>query len=231
MSQKKKTYEFNKQTPIAPKAVKKIETDEILSGSDKMAYHLSVYWKQIVTGLAILVAVVVVLIVVKFVRENNDLQLRHQFADAATVEELVALTDANADHVASIPALFRLGGEYAKVNDHKNAAEAYKKIYNSAIADDFQRMQACLAAAYHLELAADDAAALALFIAATNDPAIHTSPLMLQEAVYNAARLNLKAGKKDQAEAMLKKINPDDRNTAGFWQEQCKKLLQQVAGK
>ena len=41
MSQKKQKYEFNKQTPIVQPAVKKVETDEILSGTDKVQYILS----------------------------------------------------------------------------------------------------------------------------------------------------------------------------------------------
>ena len=131
MSQKKQKYEFNKQTPAAPPAVKKVETDEILSGNDKVMYLIGQHWKKIAIGIGAIVVVVLALVVIKFVREHNDLKLRQEFAAAKTVEELQPLVDKYPNHPAVIPALFRLGNLYATANDNVKAAESFKKIYDA----------------------------------------------------------------------------------------------------
>lgn len=229
MSQKKQKYEFNKQTPIVQPAVKKVETDEILSGSDKVQYILSEHWKKIAIGIGALVVVVIALIVIKFVREHNDLQLRHQFAAAKTIEELQPLTDANADHPAAIPALFRLGALYAAENEYGKAAETFKKIYDAQEnVNDFDRLRAGIASAYQLEAAGKDKEAIALFVAVAQDQTIQAYPTLLQEAVYNAARLNVKNNDKAAAGVLLDKIIPTEQST-GFWQQQCSTLKAQLA--
>ena len=54
--------------------------------------------------------------------------------------------------------------------------------------------------------------------------------MLLQEAAYNAANLHVKAGKAQDALVMLDKVIISDANTS-FWQEQCKKLKDQLAAK
>ena len=229
MSQKKQKYEFNKQTPIVQPAVKKVETDEILSGTDKVQYILSEHWKKIAIGIGAIVVVVIALIVIKFVREHNDLQLRHQLAAAKTVEELQELTDANADHPSAIPALFRLGALYAADNENAKAAEAFKKIYDAQDnVNDFDRLRAGIASAYQLEAAGREKEAIALFVAISQDQTIQAYPALLQEAICNAARLYVKNNDKAAAAALLEKIVSTEQN-AGFWQQQCAALKEQLA--
>lgn len=229
MSQKKKTYEFNKQTPAAPQAVRKVETDEILDGTDKFQYLLSQHWKKIAIGLGALVVVVITLIVIKFVREYNDLALRQELAATNTIEELQALVDANADHPSAIPALFRLGDLYAAENDHAKAAETFKRIYDAQDnVNAYDRLRGGLSAAYQLEVAEKEKEAIALFTAVAQDQTVQEYPLVLQEAIYSAARLNVKNNEKDKALALLDKLVLDE-NAANFWQAQCKMLKDQLA--
>lgn len=231
MSQKKKHYEFNKQTPAAPPAVRKVETDEILSGNDKMMYLLGLHWKKIAIGIGALVVIVVALVVIKFVREQNDLELRQAIAAAKTVEDLQPLVDEYQNHPAVIPALFRLGDLYAKVNDYEKAAETFKKIYDAQEnVNRFDRLRAGIAAAYQLAAAGKDTEAIALFTAVAQDQTVQEYPMLLQEAAYNAANLHVKAGKAQDALVMLDKVIISDANTS-FWQEQCKKLKDQLAAK
>lgn len=231
MSQKKQKYEFNKQTPAAPPAVKKVETDEILSGNDKVMYLIGQHWKKIAIGIGAIVVVVLALVVIKFVREHNDLKLRQEFAAAKTVEELQPLVDKYPNHPAVIPALFRLGNLYATANDNVKAAESFKKIYDAQEnVNHFDHLRGGIAAAYQLEAAGKDTEAIALFTAVAQDQTVQDFPLLLQEASYNAARLHVKTGKKQDALAMLDKVILSDANVS-FWQEQCKKLKDQLAAK
>ncbi len=230
MSQKKQKYEFNKQTPAVPPTVKKVETDDILSGNDKIMYLLGQHWKKIAIGLGALVVIVIALVVIKFVREQNDLKLRQEFAAAQTVEDLQALCDQYADHPSAVPALFRLGDLYAKANDNAKAADAFKKIFDSQEnVNSFDHLRAGIAAAYQLEAAGKDTEAIAQFTAVAQDQTVNSYPDFLQEAAAGAARLCLKAGQTKEAAAMLDKVILTENNNSSYWQEQCKKLKDQLA--
>lgn len=225
MSQKKKAYEFNKQTPAAPPAVRKVETDEILSGTDKVQYIIGMHWKKIAIGLGAAVVIVLALIVIKFVREHNDLKLRQELSGTKTIEQLQALVDEHKDHPAAIPALFRLGGLYAEKGENAKAAETFKRIYDALEnVSDFDHLRGGIAAAYQLEAAGQDDKALALFVSISQDQTIPEYPLLLQEAAYNAARLNLKKNDKTAALTMLEKVQIPQEATQNFWLSQCKKL-------
>lgn len=232
MSQKKKNYEFNKQTPAAPPAVKKVETDEILDGSDKFQYLLSQHWKKIAIGFGVLALIVITLLIVKYVREYNDIELRREFAAAKTTAELQALVDKHADHPSAIPALFRLGDLYAKEKDFAKAAETFKRIYDAQEnVNDFDRLRGGIASAYQLEAAGKQKEAIALFTAVAQDQTVQEYPMVMQEAIYGAARLLSASNDNAGALALLDKI-PQSENTANsYWQMQCKKLKAQLAEK
>lgn len=229
MSQKKQNYEFNKRVHNAPPAVKKVDTDEILSGEDKIMYLLSQHWKKIAIGLAALVVVILALIIINFVNEENDKALRKEFAAAKTVEELQTIVSENADHISAIPALFRLGDLYLADKKYEQAAETYAKIYDArGNANDFDRLRAGIAAAYMLENAGKEKEAITYFEKVSSDSAALSYPALFQEAVCNAARLHLK--NKDQA-AALKQLNKPvllDQADEGYWQQQHKKLKAQL---
>lgn len=231
MSQKKQKYEFNKQTPAAPQAVKKVETDEILTGNDKFMYLLSQHWKKVAIGICVIVVAVIALIVIKFVREQKDLELRQAFAAAKTVEELQPLVDEHPDHPSAIPALFRLGDLYAQANDNTKAADTFKRIYDAQEnVNGFDRLRAGIAAAYQLEASGKDTEAIALFTAVAQDQAVQEYPMLLQEAAYGAARLYAQANNVKDAVAMLDKVVLPEAGLT-YWQSQCKKLKDQLAAK
>lgn len=231
MSQKKQNYEFNKQAPATPPAAKKVETDEILTGSDKFMYQLGQHWKKIAIGIGVIVVVVIALIVIKFVREHNDLKLRQEFAAAKTVQELQALVDKHPDHPSAIPALFRLGDLYAATNDNAKAAESFIRICDAKKnVNDFDRLRAALAAAYQLEASGKDTEAIARFTMAFQDQAVQEYPMILQEAVYGAARLHFKNKQTKEAQELLEKVAIPE-NGLTYWQRQCQKLKDQLAAK
>lgn len=231
MSQKKRSYEFRKQEPVAPKAVKKVETDEILSGTEKFEFLLGLHWKKIVAVVALIIVIVVTLIIVNFVRESQDLELRNQFADAQTIETLVPLIEQHGDHPAAVPAMLRLAEIYTNSKDFKLAADTYTKIFNTPAAAPVVRLRAGLSAAYLLETAGNDNDALAGFMAVVNAPESQNFVLFRQEAIYGAARLNVKAQKNDAALALLKQINYADTANRGLALTQCETLKKQLEAK
>ena len=205
MAQRKKTVEFHKQTQPAPQAVRKIETDEILTGLDKFEYLLGMYWKQIAAGAGAIVLIIIALVIVQAARKAGDAATRSAFADAATIEELSKVIQENPGHLSAINARFKLASLYADKKEFQKAHDTLREIANQSKAAPFQRVQAALHAAYMLESAGRDNDAVNEFNAVIEDS--FASKDQRQEAFYSAARLCVKLGKTAQAERLLAAVN------------------------
>lgn len=223
--QKKKAIEFHKQTSPALKAVRKVKTDEILTGLDRFEFLLREYWRQITVLIGAVALIIVVLIVVSAVRSASDTKLRREFAEASTAETLETLIRSNPGHPSSFPARARLAAIYNAGNDFRKAAEVLRQIHLSPKANAFLRLQAGMQAAYLIEKAGSDPEALAAFLSLIENP-LTTQPRR-EEAIFAAARLNLKAGKIVQAKALLSRINYQTR-TPSLWVEKCRTLQKQL---
>lgn len=222
MTQKKRIVEFNKQTPPeAKKAVKKTDTDEVLSGLDKFEYLIGQYWKQIVTGVVILALIVVGLLIFKHVSEQKDQKLRQDFAQAQTTAELSALIEKNASHPSAVPARNRLGNLYAAQGAYESAYAVFHANFTAENAEAFARIQAELSAAAMQEMAKHPQDAVKTYQEIINNTL--TQELQRGQAIYECARILLDLGKTGDAENMLKKI-ADDRTRQNPWAEKCSTL-------
>ena len=212
----KKPVEFYKQTQVLEKQpVKKVETDEILSGTDKFVFILSQHWKKISIALGSIAAVIVLLVIIQLVREKQDLALRHQFADAKDIDTAAALIAAHTDHPAAIGARFRLAAMKAEKGDFVSAAQTLQEIVLLDNADPYIKASAQLRAAAFMEQGKKDGEARAIYIALLNDPQV--DELMRGEARFGAARLSLKLGKAADAAEYLKDVKDTADITASYW--------------
>ncbi len=227
MAQKKKTVEFFKQTKPVKKAVKKVETDEILDGVDKFEYLLAQYWKPVAVGAAALAVIVVALIIIQAVRANADRELRNTFASAVTIPALENVIAENGKHPAAYDARIRLAQlcaankEYGKAYAAMNDAAAMREI------DPYLCIKAGIQSAYQLENDQKDAAAVQTFTNYANDP--NSTETQRMESAYGAARLSAKLGKKEDALRFLNTVSVPANNTAaGYWQQRCAELKKQL---
>ena len=205
MAQRKKAVEFHKQTQPAPRAVRKIETDEILTGLDKFEYLLGMYWKPIAAGVAAVILIIVALVIIQAARKAGDAATRSAFADAATIEELSKVIQENPGHPAGVNARFKLASLYADKKEFQKAHDTLREIADQSKNAPFLRVQAALHAAYMLEAAGKDNDAINEFNAVIEDS--FASEDQRQEAFYSAARLCVKLGKTAQAERLLAAVN------------------------
>ena len=226
MSQKKKTVEFYKQTPLPPKNVKQLDTDEILSGVEKFEFLLGQYWKQLVIGVSAIAVIIVALILIQFAMESADNKLRQAFADAATTEQLEKIISENKDHPAALPAKLRLAELYAEQKSYRVAYETLRDIYLSNSADAFLRVRAGLLAPYMLEKDQKIAEAINSFTEIANDA--NANENQRTEAIFAAARLSLKLDKKADAERFLAMVNYNQEPKT-YWVARCAALKQQIA--
>lgn len=223
----KKPVEFYKQTQVMEKQpVKKVETDEILSGTDKFVFLLSQHWKKLSIGLGAIAAVIVLLVIIQHIRETQDLALRHQFADAKDVDAIAALIADNADHPAAISARFRLAAMKAKNGDFISAAETLQEVAALNGVDPYYAAAAQLRAAAYLEQGKKDGEARALYITLLNDP--QADDLVRSEARFGAARLSIKLGKNADAAEYLKDVKEDVAQAANYWDIQSVNLKKRI---
>ena len=238
MSQKKKTVEFNKQTPLPPKNVKQLDTDEILSGVEKFEFLLGQYWKQLVIGVSAIAVIIVALILIIFLifrtvslgskleETQNQLSQSQEYKQKYEDIQLEKIISENKDHPAALPAKLRLAELYAEQKSYRVAYETLRDIYLSNSADAFLRVRAGLLAPYMLEKDQKIAEAINSFTEIANDA--NANENQRTEAIFAAARLSLKLDKKADAERFLAMVNYNQEPKT-YWVAQCAALKLQIA--
>lgn len=224
MAKKKKQIDFYKQTPRALETMRKPEND-VLSGLDKFEFLLTQYWKPCAAAAGAVALLIIALIVIFFVRAAADKELRRKFSAAADAETLEKIIRENPEHPSSFPARVRLATIYQSGKSFRKAAAALREIHRSPKADHFLRLQAGMQAACLLEQAGSDREALEAFLELVDSP-LTTQPRR-EEAIFGAARLNLKLRNIAGARKLLARIQYQAQQPS-LWVEKCRILQRQL---
>ncbi|MDD4817250.1 MAG: tetratricopeptide repeat protein [Victivallaceae bacterium] len=199
---------------------------------DRFEHLFSTHWKTFCWGGAALVLLAAAWGVFEFVSIRSGNAEIERLNSAVTMPELVAaLADYDGGDVRGNDARLRLASLCFIAGNYDDALAQLDAVLATDCPAE-QRAQVCLNRAYLLERSgrsADAAAAFAAIVAADSDPAM---AVISAQAGFNAGRLYLALGKREQAVEMLERVASGYDAAAAlsglqeaFWRQQSRAVL------